>query len=134
MNNRVMQRLSANFGHKTYSAEVLQQIRQVIVENQAIALMSKTEAWQKFHKAILTAVHQIENEVLALCDDPVKNNCEIRERMATRRAMIGLLALPETTDRLFSDKLKELEDETKTIRETTEQSPLNLFFWKQPTQ
>jgi hypothetical protein len=132
--NRIWQTLSENFGKKPQTSEILQRIRSIIVENQSIALMSKTPAWQDYRKAILTATHQIENEVLALCNDPGKNNWEIRERMATRRAMIGLLALPETTDRLFSDKIKELENETRIIRETTEQSPLNLFFWKQPTQ
>lgn len=132
--NRIWQTLSENFGKKPHTSEILQRIRSIIVENQSIALMSKTPGWQDYRKAILTATHQIENEVLALCNDPGKNNWEIRERMATRRAMIGLLALPETTDRLFSDKIKELENETRIIRETTEQSPLNLFFWKQPTQ
>jgi hypothetical protein len=132
--NRIWQTLSENFGKKPLSSEILQRIRSIIVENQSIALMSQSTGWKDYRKAILTAVHQIENEVLALCNDPSKNNWEIRERMATRRAMIGLLALPETTDRLFSDKIKELENETRIIRETTEQSPLNLFFWKQPTQ
>lgn len=134
MINRFARFLSDNFGKKPSMNDVLAAIQQEIVKHQEIALMAKSAGWIKFRKIAMKAASDIETDVLALDDDPIKNATEIRDKLAVKRAIIGLLAITETTDRLFADKLKERENELKTMREITEQSPLALFFWRQTTQ
>ena len=131
--HRFQKYLTDTFGPKPNCQQIIDHLKVRVAEDADIVLMAKGNGWRKLRQRYLESTREIDQMMLALNSDPQKNDRRIRDLLATKRAIIGLIAMVESTDRQFADKVKRIESELKTMREITAQSPLNLFFWKQTT-